>query len=111
MTKFASCIFLLLLFAAACRKVDVLSPDCIDQFFAASNMVRTTDPIYGCKFYVGVHDLDGEIYFHYDHTCADMLSMPVDCSGNPLCASFDDPLFGYFLQNAVSLGIFGVQPE
>jgi len=110
MTKFASCIFLLLLFAAACRKIEVPSSSCIDQFFAANNMTPSTAPIYGCKFYVGVYDLDGEIYFQHDHTCADMLAMPVDCSGSPLCASFDDPLFEHFLRNAASLGIFGVYP-
>lgn len=110
MTKFASCICLLVLFSAACRKVEVL-PGCVDQFFAANNLVSYTSLTKDCKLYVGVYDLDGEIYFQYDHTCADMLSMPVDCSGSPLCASFEDPLFGHFLQKAVSLGIVGVHPE
>ncbi len=108
MIKFAACIFVL--FFAACRKGET-PPGCIDQFFAANNLVPSNGSIHGCKLYVGVYDLDGEVYFQYDHTCADMLSIPVDCSGSPLCVSLDDPLFKYFLRNAVSLGIFGVHPD
>ncbi|MEO6037326.1 MAG: hypothetical protein ABIQ93_02865 [Saprospiraceae bacterium] len=106
---FAFTFFLLLL--PACKKATADKPlSCVEQFIADHQLVPYNGQDLGCKFYTLLFELDGQQYFGLGAACIDMLTIPVDCSGNAYCTSIDAPELSYFYRNAAFIGIIGVQP-
>ena len=103
--------FSLLLLLPACKKAVTDKPlSCVEQFIVAHQLVPYNGQPLECKSYTILFELDGQQYFGTECACADMVFIPVDCSGNAYCTSIDAPELSYFYQNAVSLGIIGINP-
>lgn len=96
---------------SACRHEEAAPlTTCVEQFLTENNLVAYTGQDLGCKFYASLFELGEKEYFYIDHSCADMISIPVDCAGNPYCANIDSPELAYFFANAVFIRVVGVRP-
>ncbi|MEO6037329.1 MAG: hypothetical protein ABIQ93_02880 [Saprospiraceae bacterium] len=85
---------------------------CVEQFIADHQLepYNGNGLDLGCKFYTDLFELDGQQYFRTNCNCADMITVPVDCSGTAYCVNIDAPELSYFYRNAAFIGIIGVEP-
>lgn len=109
--KNLSIFLFLILLGVSCRKQSTDQPlSCVDQYIQDHHLLKYTGQDLGCHFYVQLYELDGKEYFLTDCPCADMFSIPKDCSGVPYCDSLNTQAMTYFSINAVPKKIVGLLP-
>ncbi len=94
---------------AGCTKDQVPEVGCVSSQLEALNMVRYQGQYIGCKLFVALYIHQHKQYFLLNSHCADMISYPTDCQGNQLCTNGEDAACRSFYDDAVWVGIVGVE--
>ena len=104
----------LMLLAISCKHKPIEEPaavlSCEEAFIQSHQLLPYNGQELGCKGYYALYELEGKSYFSADNPCADMISNPVDCDGQPYAPSLDSPQLAYFYSHATYVRIVGIAP-
>ena len=87
------------------------STRCIEQALQRYDMRRYNGhSITGCELFLIMYEWKNEYYFDdYSHCIDKYFPNPTNCDGSKLSASFSDPIYDQFIQEAIELRIIGVR--
>jgi hypothetical protein len=102
-------IVLVIALLTSCTKDNILETDCIAAKLDELNMVASSGEGIGCGLHIELFYYKKQQYFMLGDHCIDMVSYPVNCEGNILCANGNDFTCEDFFATAERIGIIGVE--
>ena len=92
----------------SCKKETSLDEGCISQFLESHNAKRANDVV-GCEFFYALYEFEGKQYFVLGSHCADMITIPLDCSDNNYCKNKTEEMCSNFFNKALYKGVVGIR--
>ena len=97
------------LFVACADQNDSELIECsIESVLDDRNMIAYSGQEIGCKFFLELYHFQDKQFFLLGNHCVDMISYPIDCQRNSLCAYGEDSECEEFFASAERIGIVGI---